>query len=125
LQFVSIAKLPGPACPVNAVEAVLPGHRRATLSPVCVHRSNVAHVGSYTGDGCQQQMILAAASQVQRESPLGKSAEEQRSALSHGVKQGRKFPARHTPKKNLQNLSVRGRPERIRPLNALAIDFDA
>src|SRR5215468_8958814 len=90
-QFFPITELVGPARALDAKQSVLSRHWVSALLPILIYGAHVANVGRNASDRSQEEMILAAAAQVQGEAPLGETAKQQRRAGVHAVEERRKL----------------------------------
>jgi len=124
-EFFAIAEFVGVARTLDAKEAMLAWHRRAALLPVLIYGAGVADIGGDAGDRCEEEMILAAAAEIEGEAALSEATEEQRGAGVHGVKERRKFPPGYSFDEKFQDWLIRRRADGISALNGLFVELNA
>ncbi len=90
-EFIAITKFVDVAGPLHTEEAMLAGHGCATFFPILIDRADVADVGSDSCDGGEEEMILAAAAEVEGEAAFGETAEEKLGVFLHFVEEWRQL----------------------------------
>jgi len=125
LEFLSIAKLMGLTGALNTEQTVFARHRGVTVFPIPVDSTDVADIGRNSGHRSDQQMIPAAATEVEGEAPFSQATKEQWRSHPHIVKDWCEFSLRDVLHKEFEQRFVGGRADRIRALDpCIGTQFD-
>jgi len=125
LQLFAITKLPRPARALKTIKLVAAGHGAVAAFPVAIKRSNVADKRRDAGDGGNQEVVGAAAAQVERETALSDSAAQKSVAYAESVEIRREPAVGNEFKKKFEKLFIRGGNDRVGALDALAVAFES
>src|SRR5208283_3257586 len=110
---------------LHAEEAMLAGHGCTSLFPILINRADIADVGSDSGDGGEEQMIFAAAFEVEGEASFGEAAEEELRVFFHFVEDGREFALGNALDEELEDGFIRGGADGVGALESLIALLDA
>src|SRR5579883_2175551 len=124
LEFLPVAKLPGAAAALNAVELMRTGQSAAAF-PVAIKGANVGNERSDARDRGKQQMVRAATLHVEAEAALRYSAAQHRIAGLELVKVRSEFALRHKFDEKFEMGLVRRGDDGIGALDPLAVNIDA
>src|ERR1700676_823383 len=125
-QFFAIAKFPGAAAALDTIQLVIPGHWAVARFPVAVERAHVTHKWGDARNRRQQQMMGAAAPQIQGEAAFGDFAAQYGVALLQLVEVRRQFPARYQLDEKFQEpFLIRRGHDGVRSLDALSLALHA
>jgi hypothetical protein len=125
-EFIAITKFVDVAGAVHAEEAMLAGHGRAALFPILINRADVTDVGSDAGDGGEEEMIFAAAAEVEGEAAFGETAEEERGVFFQFVEERSEFSLGDAFDEEFEDGLVGGGGDGVGAFEALvAGEFDA
>jgi hypothetical protein len=105
---------------------MLAGHGCASFFPILINRADVTDIGSDSGDSCQEEMIFAAAAEVDGEAAFGETAEEERRVYFQFIEDGSEFSLGEAFDEEFEERLVGRGGNGIGALEALAVaEFDA
>src|SRR5205085_418012 len=125
LELLSITEFERAAGSLKAEEFVFVRQGSGTVFPITIDRAHVANEGSDTGHGANQQMIFAAAAQVDQETALRNFAAEERVTGLQLEKTWSQAAAGNQLDKKFERVLVRRRDHGVRTLGSNAVAFDA
>ena len=124
-EFIAITKFVNVAGALHAEEAMVAGHGCATLFPILINRADVADIGSDAGDGGEEEMVFAAAAEIEGETALGEAAEEELGAFLQIVEDGREFSFGNALEEKFEDGFIGGGVDGVGAFKRPFLVFDA